>query len=228
MSPQAHLLAIHGINTDLAEAAWPWRFAAYVDRCRLDAHVETEHYKAGPHPRLNTWVINPRIAKALANRVLMRREILGPSPVHIMAHSNGGVVAIEVAKRLAKAGVRIETLVLIAAAAHSRIEKSGLKALSDTGMLGKAVAYYSPADPVIRHLQTFPGAYGSLGARGFQDKEGRRVGFQVDGYGDAPPFADFVSRLFAGFRHSEYFSPAWAEATYASALQDMGFDVIPY
>lgn len=228
MSPQSHLLAIHGINNDLRDAAWPWRFAAYVDRCRLDAHVETEHYKAGPHPRWNTYVINPRIAKALANRVLMRREILGEAPVHIVGHSNGGVVAVEVAKRLVKAGVRVETLVLIAAAVHSDIERSGLKALSDKDMLGKAVAYYSPIDPVIRYLQSFPGAYGSLGARGFEAGKRERVGFHVDGYGDAPPFADFVSRRFDNFGHSEYFSPAWADATYASTLQDMGFDVIPY
>lgn len=228
MSPQAHLLAIHGINTDLVEAAWPWQFAAFVDRCRIDAHVETEHYKAGPHPRWNQYIVNPRIAKALANRVLMRREILGPAPVHIVAHSNGGVVAVKVAQRLAKAGVRVETLVLIAAAIHSDIEWSGLKALSDSGMLGKAVACYSPVDPVIKHLQTFPGAYGSLGARGFETGKRERVGFHVDGYGEAPPFADFVSRRFDGFRHSEYFTPAWRDATYTSALEDMGFDVIPY
>jgi pimeloyl-ACP methyl ester carboxylesterase len=228
MSPQAHFLAIHGINTDLVDAAWPWRFAAYVDRCKLDAHVETEHYKAGPHPRLNTYLVNPRVAKALANRVLLRREILGAAPVHLIAHSNGADVAVRVAERLAKAKVRVETLILIGAAIHSDIEKSGLRSLSDHGFLGKAVAYYSPIDPVIRYLQTFPGAYGSLGARGFEHPAKQRVGFHVDGYTDAPPFADFVSRRFENFGHSEYFSPAWRDATFATALSDMGYDVAPY
>lgn len=228
MSATPHILAIHGINTGLTNPAWPWRFAAFVAKAGIEAHVETEHYKAGPFPRWNQYIVNPPVAKALANRVLMRREILGRAPVHILAHSNGSVVALSVARRLAKAGVPVETLVLVAGAIHSDIAKSGLQALSDGRMLNRSVAFCSSSDAVVKYLQSLPGAYGSLGARGFE-MEGRRVGFQIQGYAESPPFADFVVRRFDGFAHSEYVTPAWEQATYATALRDMGFDdVAPY
>ncbi len=227
MTATPHILAIHGINTGLTNPSWPWHFAAFVDRVGLAAHVETEHYKAGPWPRLNKFIVNPPVAKALANRVLLRREILGPAPVHLLAHSNGGVVALSVVKRLAEGGVPVETLVLVGSAIDSDVRKTGLAGLVADGRLNKAVALCSPDDRVIRHLQRFPGAYGSLGARGFT-REGERTGAQVEGYGEAPPFAEFSTRWFGGFGHSDYFTPAWATATYSTALRDMGFDVAPY
>lgn len=222
MTPAPHIIAIHGINTSLVNPAWPWSFAAYVDQTTIQARVETEHYKAGPYPRLNTLFVNPKLAKALANRVLLRRQLLGAAPVHIVAHSNGCVIAIDVAKRLAKSGLPVETLVLIAAAAHSDVRKNGLMELSASHMLGRAVAYMSPDDNVIKPLQTFPGAYGSLGARGWQ-LERLRYGVEVDGYSlSAPPFSSFLTRRCDGFGHGDYFAPQWATQTYSTALTDMG------
>lgn len=228
MTASPQIFAIPGIRDNRVHPTWPWAFRSTAARLGIVADVDAHHYAAGPWPRWNKFAVNPPIAKRIANQILLRREILGRGQVHLLAHSNGCVIALSVAQRLAKAGVPVETLVLIGAALHSNIDKSGLQDLGDRRMLNRAVSYYSPDDGVIKHLQTFPGAYGSLGARGFELGSRQPVGFHVVGYGEAPPFADFVNRRFEGFGHSEYFSAPWADATFTTALRDMGFDVAPY
>lgn len=226
MSASPHIIAIHGIRTRLTDPAWPWRFSGHCQRRGIAAHIETEHYKAGPYPRVNQLFVNPRVAKALATRIMLRREILGPAPIHIIAHSNGCPVAVNLAKRLAKSEIGVSTLILIGAAIHSDVKKSGLLELGRSGYIDKAVAYWSPDDGIIRPLQSLPGAYGSLGARGFEF--GRdRFGYQANGYEPVPAFPFYISRQFPGFGHSEYFSARWETATYDTALIDMGFDLTP-
>lgn len=124
---------------------------------------------------------------------------------------------------LAKAGIVTDTLVMVASALHSDIAKSGIQRLVNDGKLQKVVVYCSPDDRVIRNLQKLPGAYGSLGARGLQ-LAGEPVGTIVTGYEAAPPFANYVTRWFGGFGHSDWFNDAWIEATFSTALGDMGFD----
>lgn len=217
-----HLTAIPGIRDQLVNPTWPWKFSAEVRRYGIDADVDATHYKAGPFPRLNKFLVNPPVAKAIANRILLRREIIGPGPIHLLGHSNGGVVALDVCKRLARAGVVVDTLVAVGAAFDSDIEKSGLMHLVDKGHLLKVVAYASSSDVVIKHLQTFPGAYGSVGARGLTWNK-QRTGAEIRGYDHAPAFGDYITRRFDGFSHSQYWADPWREETFRTALTDMGF-----
>jgi hypothetical protein len=119
--------------------------------------------------------------------------------------------------------VVVDTLVAVGAAFNSDIEKSGLMDLVDSGRVLKVVVYSSPTDLVIKHLQTFPGAYGSVGARGLTYLGPMtRTGHHVQGYDPAPEFATYVTRWFPGFTHSQYWADDWRDATFASVLGDMG------
>lgn len=222
-----HVLAIHGIREGLLDPAWPYALTAHAIKSGVNVHVETEHYRATATPRWNKYVINPKMAKAFAARVIARREVLGKSAVHIVAHSNGTNIAALVAQRLAAVGIHVDTMVLIASALHSDVEKSGLLDLVDEGWVQQCVAYISPDDVVIKHLQSLPGAYGSLGARGFTYGD-RQYGERGTGYSPALPMHPFATRHFAGFRHGTWFAPEWSAATYDLVLSDMGFVTTPY
>lgn len=228
MVPPPHVVAVNGIRTPTTADSWPKRLRPYLEgrfRCTVEAH----YYRTGPIPPWNLWVTNPKIARVLASSIEARMEEMGLHPLHLVAHSNGTNIALTLAAALAKRGIRVETMVLIGSAVHSDVERNGLVELVAGGHVRRAIAYCSPDDGVVARLQSIPGFYGSLGARGFE-RDGRATGLRVAAY---QPLGDewgmdrhrYVTRWFPGFGHSEYFEVGDArKATFACIASDLGLE----
>lgn len=235
-----HISLIHGIRTGLTDPNWTQLCQNFLELRMAQVTVETESYPAGPFAPWNLWVTNPRYARAYAGRIAafhaehgLRRaecELMGfrtvPLRVHLVAHSNGTNIAVEVVKRLAKAGTHVETLILVGSAIHSEVERSGLALLIGANKVRRVIAYCGGRDGVIRSLQSIPGFYGSLGTRGFE-RDGRPTGLRVAGY---QPLTEgdwgherhrFVTRWFPDFTHSEWMDEEHREETFRSFARDM-------
>jgi hypothetical protein len=221
-----HLLVlIHGILTRRTSASWPKHFTAHLQGVPRVA-TEALYYEAGPFPWSNTLLKNPRLARDVAGRVWLRRQAQRELRVHFVAHSNGADIAVRAMRRLASEGIRTETAVLTGAAIHSDVDRSGLRELILAGALGRAYSYSSPDDLAVRRLETLPGGYGALGARGFR-RAGEPTGLRVEG---RQPLGDdwgtdrhrFVTRWFPGFGHGEYFDADERLETFACVLGDCG------
>lgn len=226
---QSHLLvAIHGIRTRRTSTSWPKHLAGW---CAGVPSVQTEaiYYEAGPLPVWNNVFKNPRLARELVSRLETRRQYERGRKIHLIAHSNGGIIALSALRRLAALGIRVETLILTGAAVESDVKKSGLSQLIWDGHLGRAFAYSSPDDGVIRPaLEWIPGFYGSLGSKGFQ-WDGSPTGLRVEGYQSLSERDDwsaarfrFVTRWFDGYGHGEYFDEANRPRTFETILEDCG------
>lgn len=224
MIPHPHIVAINGIRTPTTEDSWPKRLVPALEASHL-CTGEAHYYRTGPFAPWNFWVTNPRIAKVLASSIEARMEQIGIHPLHIVAHSNGTNIAVELAYALWKRKIRVETMVLIGSALHSDVSASGLGDLIAGGAVRRAVAYISPDDLVVRRLQAIPGFYGSLGARGFE-RDGMQTGLQVQGY---QPLGlewgtdkyRYVTRTFDGYGHSDYFAEEHRAATFACVARDL-------
>lgn len=212
------ITAIHGINTGLTDKSWNLQLQAYAVNQGWPATVQTEHYKAGPWPWWNTHVKNPRLAKAVFNRLMMLEE---RHSIHIVAHSNGGDIALKAVKLLAKAGRRVDSLVLIGAAVESDIGKSGLLDLVTDDLLGKVVSYCSHLDTVVNKLELIKGNYGALGGKGFRLNLGF-VGMILTGHEEDPGTKNFITRWFDEFGHSGYFAPPTIRLTFETIKKDFG------
>lgn len=220
-----HVILINGIRTPTTAASWPKRLGPYLEtryRCTTEAH----YYRTGPIPPWNFWVTNPRIARTLGNAIEERMNEVGNHPLHIVAHSNGTNIAVSLARALADRDIKVGTMVLIASALHSDIERSGLGPLISAGDVHRAIAYCSPDDLVVGRLQSIPGFYGSLGSRGFE-WQGGAIGLSVAGYqrlegewGNAKH--RYVTRWFPGAGHSELLEPEARAATFACIGGDLG------
>jgi len=120
-------------------------------------------------------------------------------------------------------------LTLQRAAVESDVEKSGLADLIGGGHLGRAVAYSSPDDGVIRReLEWIPGFYGSLGSKGFH-RDGKSTGLRIEGYqpiGDGSEWGAekfrYITRWFPGFGHGDYFSDTERRHCFECLLEDCG------
>jgi len=227
MLPAPHIICINGIRTPTAGDSWPKRLGPYLEsryRCTAESH----YYRTGPVAPWNLWAVNPRIARVLASSIESRMEEIGIHPLHLVAHSNGTNIAVSLAKSLASRQIRVDQIILIGSAIHSDVEKSGLSDLVTSGQVRRVFAYCSPDDGVISRLQSVPGFYGSLGARGF-DRGGMGLGFRVIAY--QPLGIDwgverhrYVTRWFPGYGHSDYFDLANRGATYECIARDLALE----
>ncbi len=218
--------AIHGILTRRTDPAWPWLLQAHAVRGRLPMVVQAEHYWAGPFPRLNTWFVNPRLARAFAKRLALLGNDGGPDdvPVSVVGHSNGANIAVDLAWELRDRGQPVDELVLVAGAVECDVAESGLLELVDCGAVGRVVAYCSQHDKVVRPLELFRGGYGSLGACGLTLR-GEPVGEHVDADdGGAADGGAFVTRWFPRYGHSDYFEDGRAGHTFGLLAEDLGLE----
>lgn len=240
-----HITLIHGIHTGLTDPNWTQHFQNYLELNLDQVTVETESYRAGIFAPWNLWVKNPRIAKAHANRIAafseaykrerglpISRGNLPSLKIHLVAHSNGTNIAVGVVKRLARMGIRVETLILVGSAVHSDVDRSGLRQLVRHGEIRRAFAYCSDDDRVIRRLQSIPGFYGSLGSRGFE-RDGQPHGLKVEGFqplAEGTPVSGkwghdrwkFITRWFPGYSHGEWLGEEMRERTWQCFAGDMG------
>lgn len=226
---QSHLIvAIHGIRTRRTSPSWPKHFSGWVSGLP-QVRTEAIYYEAGPLPIWNNLVKNPRLARELVSRIETQRLYMHGQRIHLIAHSNGGVIALHTMRRLADLGIPVATCILTGAAVESDVDQSGLAELVRAGMLGRAIAYSSPDDGVIRPaLEWIPGFYGSLGSRGFH-RDGKPTGLRIEGYQSIYDGADwggerfrFVTRWFPGFSHGQYFDETERRHTFETLLEDCG------
>lgn len=223
LPPHYLFILCHGILTGRTNSNWTHHFASWVTANDLPIHVNSDHYPAGPFPWWNNVVKNPRLARGVVNIALdtyRAISVSGPPRVVLWGHSNGSNIAALALGGLIEAGIPVYGVLFTGSALHSDIGKNGIKEALDSGMLKKAVAYCSEDDKVVRPLQWLPGAYGSLGTRGWTlDKE--RVGVRVTG---PEPVADqftLIQRWWPGYQHSDWHLPGNLGLTFATAMRDL-------
>jgi pimeloyl-ACP methyl ester carboxylesterase len=234
-----HLTLIHGINTRKTPPAWPWVYRAWLTRNHPVVSATAQHYVAGPVPPWNIWVTNPREADTLAHYVRLVAPNATDEPAEaanfkhsIVAHSNGACIAVLLAQKLAAQGIRTHKLILVGAAIHSDVERSGLEDLLARGFLDQVICYCTPDDKVVRRLQLVPGFYGSLGSRGFE-RNGQPHGLRLQGY-ETPANSDFsyskskyITRWFPHWAHSQWWVVYNEEDTFRCISNDLRLPPAP-
>jgi pimeloyl-ACP methyl ester carboxylesterase len=224
------VIAIHGILTRQTDASWPDKFDAWMSRRDPAIKVLKKEYAAGPFPRWNCWVRDPRLAHGLVNEI----ELFGEQPIWFVAHSNGAVIALLAAKQLLERGHRVAGLILTGAACEADLAKNGVREWLEQGSLGVALAYCSADDEVVagdaRADKSFGAKvrdwfwgkamwpYGCLGRTGWLWK-GQPL--SAPGKGEVNlPLERIMTRWFPG-GHSTYFAPANIEKTFEQIYQDI-------
>ncbi len=224
------LVAIHGILTRQTDPSWPDRLDAWLSRQAPGVRVLKKEYAAGPFPRWNCWVKNPRLCRGLVAEILLFQKAPGAAPrVWIVAHSNGALIALGTVRLLASRGCTVAGIILIGAACEADIERNGVRDWITSGELGRAIAYCAaddrvlPAPPAKCSLRGWlyrqlARPYGSLGRSGWMARGQRIREF-------APEFTKhqtprILSRWFAG-GHSGYFSREHITFTFRQILRDM-------
>jgi pimeloyl-ACP methyl ester carboxylesterase len=218
------VIFIHGINTGITRADWSIFAGVQFEELFPPLRAFTRKYKAGAFPYWNNLVINPRVSKVLAVDIISKDR---PGDVYdIVAHSNGCPIAKLLAKRLAKAGIPVNTIIMIGSAEHSDVKKSGLAKMVDKGDIVRVFAYCDPGDKVTKYLEWLPfSSYGNMGAKGLRYQR-RRKGItliedtpfdQVPNYELQP----YVTRIFEGVGHSGLLNDE-REATFQLIADDLG------
>lgn len=217
--PRRLIAAVHGILTRQTVASWPDKFAVWMDARDPSVRVVEKEYLAGPFPPWNVWAKNWLLAYALAAELeLWARD---GREISIVAHSNGCDIAQKTARELARRGVEIEALVLIAGAAQSDVDKSGIADLFRRGFVERAIAYSSPRDRAVSNVLIWP--YGHLGSRGWTlngQPYGQPYGEPITPHESAPESC-IVTRLFPQYGHCDYFSDALRDQTCERIYQDV-------
>lgn len=207
------VVLIHGILTSQTHPGWIDRLGHLLWLVQPGVEVVKRRYSAGPFPRWNWFVKNPRLGQALAEELRPYGE--DGAEFYFVTHSNGAHIAIETIRRLARAGFRAERAIFIGAAISAHLEKSGVERLLEAGALGAAFAYCSPEDLALKLRATWP--YGHLGRLGFHQR-GRPVEI-ADDERYHPAFA--LTRWFAGYGHGGYFHPSHEPRVFEQIRADL-------
>lgn len=159
------IVAIHGILTRTTDPSWPDRLRAHVFREGYDAHVIPSQYFAFGVPVLEVGALNWWRARQILGDIEPFLDSYPPR-LHIVAHSNGGDIAIRVARNLWSRGHSVDTLVLTCAAAESDVGKNGVYPAWCADKIDRAVAWCGRQDTLIASPWIWP--YGHLGAEGWR------------------------------------------------------------
>lgn len=208
------ILVRHGIRTKRTRSGWihDYKTLTYREYGAAAVHVDTEKYSAGINPIWNHLKVNPEQARSmLVEYFSVVNSFPNCAKANVVAHSNGTNVTLEFLKLAGEAGQKFNTVVLVGAAIHSDVEKSGVAQLIHDGVVEKFVAYVSRDDKVIRRLEDVPFFYGSLGSKGFQT-DGRLITTNKR----------IITRDFSGYGHSDYFTPENIKATTDLINSDFG------
>lgn len=225
--------AIHGILTGQTDASWPDKLVAWAAVHAPDWLVVKKEYSAGPSPRWNNFVRNPRLAKSLVNEILEIVEAYWPGrtgyaelpPIWFIAHSNGAQIAMRAVKLLIDRGFKVAGVILTGAASESDLFRSLIwDWVYRVNRLQKAIAYSSEQDRTVSgdpRADTFwllkvrdwvwgklIWPWGSLGRTGWTNEGRHFQGIRV------------ITRWFQG-GHSCYFTPKQINSTFETFLQDI-------
>ncbi len=231
MSPLT--VAIHGILTRQTDPRWPDRLDAWWYRRDPSARALKKEYAAGPFPRWNCFVKDPRLARGLAAEIELFKAGNTLPPTWIVAHSNCAVIALLVTRRLIERGFWVEGLVLTGGACDADLQTNGVGDWVRSGRLGAAIAYRSAEDHVVagnpRAARFWAGKvrswlwarliwpYGSLGRTGWLCQG---LPFLRGEASHEPWRARVFTRWYPG-GHSGYFAPTQIETTFARIHQDI-------
>ena len=179
----------------------------------------TDQYFSLPLPWLN-WFGNRRKGKALANQIQLFAANLAagglgdPPRIDLIGHSNGCCIIVDAVRRLAKRGVRVDTVVLIGAAVNASPERTGLLGLVRSGMLRQAIAWWSPQDGVVGMPAPLRWPYGNLG----------RTGWAIEGM-EAWETVAFWNTKFPRHGHNGYWKPENIEESFELLAQELEIEL---
>lgn len=216
------LLALHGILTGRSDVTWPERLQAYAHKRAPEIAVLTDQYDAGPFPRANWFFGNPRMARAMAKRILAFRNEGDHDAVVLVGHSNGCDIVRRVAALLAKQGVTVQALIMVAPPISPRLAALGLGEHVASGLLQKVVCYYTPRDtvlapplswnPITWALAAIRWPYGNMGRVGIANA--------ITVVRGEPTPADVFNRIFPDYWHTTYFDEFHSHSTFNLILTD--------
>lgn len=225
------IVLIHGIRTRRTSTSWPKALAPWLE-ARYPVRCEAVYYEARALPWLTTLRVNPRIARDLRTRLAERFAAAPglPREFDLVAHSNGCEIALRLLHLADREGWRCRTAILTGAAIQPDPERSGVQALLDSGALGRAIAWSSDADWVVRLGQAHPSRWGELGATGWVREERRwplrrtvPVGLRVEGYA---PLGEtrhrLVARLLKGYSHGQVWDADERVESFPCVAADLG------
>lgn len=204
---RAVIVLIHGILTSQTAPAWVDRLGHRLWMMIRGAEIVKRRYAAGPFPRWNWFIKNPRLGRALAEE--LRPYCEDGAQIYFVTHSNGAHIAIHAMQALARAGFRTERAIFIGAAISAHLERNGVGELLERGKLGAAVAYCSGNDLALRLHATWP--YGHLG----------RLGFRPTAHRIARGGECFALTRWFDLGHSGYFEPVHEPVVFAQIQEDL-------
>lgn len=163
----------HGILTGQSSATWPTFGTGYLGEVRPEVRTVNSTYFALPLPRIEALRNRGRSEK-LAREIFDAWDALPASaPVSIVSHSNGGVLALQVARILIGWGFALRSLVLIAPALRTGPASEEIGDWLTTGMLGSALLVRPTRDLLIGGIganwrtKLYAWPWGSLGSDGW-------------------------------------------------------------
>lgn len=224
------VVGIHGILTGRSEPTWPERLETRLARTRPQARTLTDHYRAGPMPRLNWFYRNPKSGRQIARWVAHWVESYPRAKVYFVAHSNGCDVARRAIRELdSEYRITTEAAVLVSAPLPATTRGMGLDTLIETGRLKRLVTYSSNGDIVLgkpptlltpwRYLgRAIRWPYGNLGTIGLQDA------LQELKAHTGHVTARTANRAFDRYRHGDFFpkgDPVKMNATFETIEKDL-------
>lgn len=186
-----HLVGLfHGILTRQSSRTWPAFGTGYLGQLFPQVETICSTYFAWPLPRIEA-LRNRARSRALVEKIWAKRsgaERCGEGVVvSIVSHSNGAVLALQVARELIRRGVAIRSLVLIAPALRTGPASEEILNWIARGMLDRAVLVRPTRDILIGAIganwrtRLFSWPWGSLGHDGWDVGEVSSFQFQVSG-----------------------------------------------
>ncbi len=234
------LAALPGILAPQTAASWPDCLDAWLFERDPQVRVLKKEYAAGPFPRWNCWIQDPRLARGLAREIALfaPRPGRGRPVVWFVAHSNGACVALLAARRLVTCGFPIGGLLLVGAACEADLARNRVLEWLHRGQLGAAIAYCSRADRVLdgdaadaepdcshplraarrRLWGLLLRPYGCLGRTGWR---WRGAAFPASAPAPAGAGAPAVFIRWFDGGHSAYFEPRHRRRTFELIYQDI-------
>lgn len=195
----------HGILTGQSSPTWPTFGTGYLDATHPQVKTINAKYYALPLPRIEA-LRNRRRAKALANEVYdawteaqgFEDPTYQMTPISIVAHSNGGVLALQVARILIGWGIPLRSLILIAPALRTGPASKEIAEWIERGMLESALLVRPTRDILIGGIGTnwktklFSWPWGSLGADDWKEDakvDGSMLTLDLPDMGHSDPVA---------------------------------------
>lgn len=155
------LMTVPGILTDINDPlAWFRQFASRFELLPDCSGLPYAYFAAVVGAPVSLTPMADEVAE------LLRRGMGRYNAITVAAHSHGNAIILEALKT--HPAVKVQRLVLIAAAVDVDCWKNGLNQIAERGQVGEVVICYSPNDTVLAGPGTFPG-YGQLGLWGAVD-----------------------------------------------------------